>query len=463
MKWGYELALGRRAFLKLSGAAAIGPCLEPLADAAPRVAPQADPTHVLRIRRAAVELAPGHLVTTLTYDGRLPGPLLRSTVGQPMRVDVYNETDAAERVHWHGQDNAPETATPVPARSRRRLEFTPTRPGLFFYHSHVVAAANLDAGLYSGQVGGLLVEDTTGAGDWDREFVVVIKECEPFIRRTRRGCEIGYRSVTLNGRLLGHGACARINSGERVLLHVLNGSATEPRSLSLPGHSFVVMALDGNPAPSPVKVAALHLSPGERVSAIVEAHAGACGETEWVMRDPGNEYWDYSRFGSGAPREPGAGRADTGCADAGRADTSRADMGRADMRRADTDQPDARLEMVLTRHDAARSGFNSWSINGTSYSAIEPRPLFRLRGGLRHRLRIRNTSDEILPLHLQRHRLEIVRVAGIATAGILKDVVTVGPHQQLEVDFVADHRGPALFYCTRQLHRDFGLMALIDS
>jgi FtsP/CotA-like multicopper oxidase with cupredoxin domain len=118
--------------------------------------------------------------------------------------------------------------------------------------------------------------------------------------------------------------------------------------------------------------------------------------------------------------------------------------------------------MVLTRYDAARSGFNSWSINGTSFSATEPRPLFRVRRGLRHRLRIRNTSDEILPLHLQRHRLEIVGVAGTPTAGVLKDVVTLGPRQQVEVDVVADNEGPALFYCTRQLHRDFGLMALIE-
>jgi FtsP/CotA-like multicopper oxidase with cupredoxin domain len=40
--------------------------------------------------------------------------------------------------------------------------------------------------------------------------------------------------------------------------------------------------------------------------------------------------------------------------------------------------------------------------------------------------------------------------------------VTVGPRQQVEVDFVADNRGPALLYCTRQLHRDFGLMALVE-
>jgi FtsP/CotA-like multicopper oxidase with cupredoxin domain len=344
-----------------------------------------------------------------------------------MRVDVYNETDSAERIHWHGQDSALDTASYVPPHSMRRMELTPTRPGLYFYHSHLIAAANLDAGLYSGQAGGLLVESDSQHSRFDREWVVVLKECEPFIRRTRRGCEIGYRSFILNGRMPGHGAPVRINSGERVLLHVLNASATEPRSLALPGHLFQVIALDGNPVPSPATVPALQLSPAERISAIVETQAKTDEPAEWMVRDPGNAGWDYTRFGSGRPREP-----------------------------------DARLEMVLTRHDAARSGFNSWSINGTTFSATDPRPLFRLRRGLRYRLSIRNSSDEILPLHLQRQRLEIVRIAGKPTAGVLKDVVTLGPRQQMEVDFVADDRGPALFYCTRQLHRDFGLIALID-
>jgi FtsP/CotA-like multicopper oxidase with cupredoxin domain len=217
----------------------------------------------------------------------------------------------------------------------------------------------------------------------------------------------------------------RINSGERVLLHVLNASATESCSLALPGHSFEVTALDGNPVPSPATVATLQLSPAERICAIVEARsAETYRPAQWLLRAEPCETWDCTRFGSGTPRAP-----------------------------------DATLDVVLTRHDAARSGFNSWSINGMRFSAADPRPLFHLQRGLRYRLKILNTSDELLPLHLQRHRLQIVSAAGRPTAGVLKDVVTVGPRQPLEVDFVADSRGPALLYCTRQLHRDFGLMA----
>jgi len=373
-------------------------------------------------------LAPGHLISTVTYDGRLPGPLLRAAVGQPMRVDVYNETDSAERLYWHGQDGPLDADSYVPAHCVRRMEFTPARPGLYFYHSQAIAAVHLDAGLYSGQAGALLVEcaHQSGRRRCDREWVVVLKEFGPFVRRTKRGCEIGSRSLTLNGRIPGAGAPVRINSGERVLLHVLNASATESCSLALPGHSFEVTALDGNPVPSPATVATLQLSPAERICAIVEARSGETDRpAEWLLRAEPCETWDCTRFGSGSSART----------------------------------PDATLDVVLSRHDAARSGFNSWSINGVRFSATDPRSLFDLQCGQRYRLKIRNTSDEFLPLHLQRHRLEIVSAAGRPTAGVLKDVVTVGPRQPLEVDFVADGRGPALLYCTRQLHRDFGLMA----
>ena len=58
--------------------------------------------------------------------------------------------------------------------------------------------------------------------------------------------------------------------GERVLFHVLNASAGEIRSLALPGHVFRVVALDGNPVPTPADVPVLWLGTAERISAIVE-------------------------------------------------------------------------------------------------------------------------------------------------------------------------------------------------
>ena len=67
------------------------------------------------------------------------------------------------------------------------------------------------------------------------------------------GYEVGYRYFTINGRMLGHGEPVRVKQGERVLFHVLNGSATEIRSLALPGHTFKVVASMATRCPRPPK------------------------------------------------------------------------------------------------------------------------------------------------------------------------------------------------------------------
>jgi len=378
--------LGRRAFLQLSGILALSPFTFAGESRA----------YALRIRKSEIELASGHpgnsrKIITTTYNGQFPGPVLRAAVGQRVGVDVFNETDTPEQIHWQGQNVASQL---IPPRSRRRIEFTPGRAGLYLYHSEVVAGSDLGAGLYSGQAGVLLV------GPVPRESLVVLKGCEPFMRRTSRGCEVGYSAVSLNGRLPGP---LRANVGERVMLNVLNAGATENYHLELPGHDFEVTALDGNPLPAPSRVGSLRLSPGERVTAQVVINQ----PTRWVVRETDQAPVMFDGVNPG-------GRVNT-------------------------------LPMVLTRHSAARSGLNRWSVNW---------PGLRVTAGERYRLQIHNTSDEIIPLHLQRHRLRI--------NGVLKDIAVVGPQQRVEVDFQADGRACALLHSTRQLQSDFGLRTLID-
>ena len=96
-----------------------------------------------------------------------------------------------------------------------------------------------------------------------------------------KGYEVGYELFGINGKMLGHGEPIRVKQGERVLFHVLNASAGEIRSLALPGHVFRIVALDGNPVPTPADVPVLWLGTAERISAIVEMnHPGV-----WVMGD----------------------------------------------------------------------------------------------------------------------------------------------------------------------------------
>ena len=114
-----------------------------------------------------------------------------------------------------------------------------------------------------------------------KELQQMGKAADDEAQEKTKGFEVGYELFSINGKMLGNGEPIRVKQGERVLFHVLNASATEIRSLALPGHVFKIVALDGNPVPTPAEVPLLWLGTAERISAIVEMnHPGV-----WVMGD----------------------------------------------------------------------------------------------------------------------------------------------------------------------------------
>lgn len=496
------LPTSRREFLKLvgtvAGAGVLRPpvpfCQSELLLRSAYQAAESNADYTLRIRSAAVDIGGKHTVSATTYNGQFPGPLLRFKEGQPVTVDVHNDTDTPEQLHWHGQmvptdvDGAAEEGTPyIPAHGTRRIAFTPRPAGFRFYHTHNRAGADLSAGQYSGQVGPVYVEPAHEPGRYDREVFLVLKEFEPSLSQggdmaqdflspatkvkeletagesamkaslakgLPHGYEVGYRYFTINGRMLGHGDPIRVKQGERVLFHILNGSATEIRSLALPGHSFEVVALDGNTVPNPTSVPVLWIGTAERISAIVRMnhpgvwilgdlanddrghgmgivveYVGRTGKAQWIT--PPVFKWNYARFAKLGATAPPA---------------------------------DETFEMTFAKDNAAEEGFNRWTINGAEYPMTsESAPAtFHLRQGKRYRLRMRNASDDIHPIHLHRHSFELTSLAGKPTSGVFKDVVMLGGYQEAEVDFVADNPGLTLFHCHQQLHMDFGFMTLFD-
>lgn len=451
--------------------------------------------YTLHIQVSPLEIASDRIISTTNYNGQFPGPLLRLKEGRPVTVDIFNDTDVPEQLHWHGQmvpvdvDGASEEGTPyVPAHGKRRITFSPRPAGFRFYHTHNRAGADLSAGQYSGQVGPVYIEAKDEPGNYDREVFLTLKEFEPTFSRggdmpqhflppvtvksleqqgesamkaslargMPHGYEVGYRSFTINGRMLGHGEPIRVKPRQRVLFHILNGSATEIRSLALPGHFFRVIALDGNPVPNPATVPVLWLGTAERISAIVEMnhpgvwimgdlddddrrhgmgivieYAGQKGKGQWIKPAASHYLWDYLRFA-----KPGAS----------------------------TPPADETFEMKFVKDNAAEEGFNRWSINGVAYPMTgEMMPAsFHLTQGKRYRIRMQNSTDDIHPIHLHRHSFELTRIFGKSSAGIMKDVVMLGGYQEAEIDFVANDPGLTLFHCHQQMHMDFGFMTLFD-
>ncbi len=423
----------------------------------------------MSIETAQIDVAPGHTITTATYNGTAPGPVIRLREGIPATVEIINRTGVPEYVHWHGFEVPPEFdgteeegSLVVPVGGRLRYEITPLQPGSRYIHSHSMAMNDLSRGVYSGQFAIVYVEPKQNPGRYDQEIFLATHEWEPRLtmesdkesaeededEMEQRSMEIGYAVRSINGKALGHGSPLQVKQGQRVLFHVLNASATENVQLHLPGHSFHVVALDGNPVPSPGRVSVLDLGVGERVDAIVEMNNpgvwifGAVDDrvrrsgmgvlVEYAYRQgapqyapPGGEPWDYLRFGR-TPRE--------------------------------TPTPDEVIPMRILKVAPDEHGMERWSINGRIYSDRDEPTV--LRRGKRYRLAFNNRSPEAHPLHLHRYTFELVRIGASATAGVNKDVITLQPYQTAEVDIVPREPGLALFHCHQQMHMEMGFKRL---
>ncbi|MGC1345198.1 MAG: multicopper oxidase domain-containing protein, partial [Methyloceanibacter sp.] len=85
--------------------------------------------------------------------------------------------------------------------------------------------------------------------------------------------------------------------------------------------------------------------------------------------------------------------------------------------------PAETIEITILKHNAALNGFNQWSLNGEAFSMQTMKPRYTVHRGARYRLKFRNASDDIHPLHLHRHSFELARVGGKPVAGVIKDVV----------------------------------------
>jgi FtsP/CotA-like multicopper oxidase with cupredoxin domain len=464
------------AFAKSLAAGRIpGPPQHPMVPLEPKVADRAA-DFSLRIAPMLVELSPQVVISTIGYSNKVPGPLLRMREGQHVTVDVTNDTDVPEFVHWHGlftasdMDGVEEEGTPpVPPHSRRRYQFVARPAGSRWYHTHTAAMMDLHRGAYTGQFGFLMIDSANDPGRYDQEVFLALREWEYFLSTTDpdenqpdpndpmpekpakpdlrpNGLEVSAPLYSINDKMLGAGEPLRVQSGQRVLMHLLNASASQIHRMALPGHKFQVIALDGNPVPAPQPVDVIEIAPGERVDAIVEMNQPGVwilGAVRNVARQSGMgivvEYanqkerarwtpppksrWDYTIFGTTASHPA----------------------------------PDQTIDMVFEKVPGGPNGINHWLVNGKEYPHERE---FLFRQGCRYRLVFHNRSDDSHPLHIHRHLFELVELNGKPTAGIKKDTVIVPAFGRATVDLVADQPGLTLFHCHIQQHMDFGFMAL---
>ena len=232
----------------------------------------------LTARLADVRIA-GTTVKAWTYNGSLPGPLIRTKVGDRLVVHFKNELSEATTVHWHGvrvpieMDGVPGISQPPVTQGQTFIyDFVVKDAGLYWYHPHVMSAAAVGNGLY----GALLVEDPADGVGVEDQLTMVLSDIgfdakgvlEPADSGGSAGMVFGREGtyVLVNGR---SNPRLMARSGAPQRWRIVNAAKSRFFQLDLEGQEFTVIGTDGGLQERPVRTPALLVTPGERVDVIV--------------------------------------------------------------------------------------------------------------------------------------------------------------------------------------------------
>lgn len=246
----------------------------------------------LAARVVSWELAPGKVVQAWAYNGQVPGPELRVSEGDTVKVIFKNELPVPTSIHWHGVD-VPNAMDGVPGLTQPAVqpgetfvyEFIARPAGTRFYHTHgsqmgLDEASQMDRGLY----GALIIEPRGAQPAYDREYTLILDDwIAPSSEMTTPSSphgghessspgpeggspgEITYNVFTLNGKAFPATKPMTVRQGERVRLRLINVSSMSFHPMHLHGHQFKVIATDGNPVPEAAQVTknTITVMPGE--------------------------------------------------------------------------------------------------------------------------------------------------------------------------------------------------------
>jgi len=494
--------LSRRSFLVATAAAGLtlAACAQGSSTVVPRNAVAAaearrPPTGrtvsaTLTADRAAVDLG-GAAAETVAYNGSVPGPLVRASVGDELAVTVRNRLGRTTSVHWHGialrndMDGASPATPNIDTGAEFTYRFSVPHPGTYWAHPHT--GLDADTGLYFP----VIVDDPNDPGGYDAEWVVMLDDWTDGVgsspaqiydglRKSPGGHsmpgmddmpgmtgmgsvpgvggagksallggdagDVSYPYYLVNGRIAQAPDTFRVKPGQRVRIRLINAGSDTAFRVALAGHKLTVTHTDGFPV-VPTEVDAVLLGMGERYDVVVTAGDGVF---PLVAAAEGKNASARALLVSGAGSPPAVDFAPPELQGrVGTVENFVAASGAAlPAGRADVELP-ADLAGSMMKYD--------WTINGMAFANTRP---LEVREGQRVTLSFKNASMMWHPMHLHGHTFEVLTADG--RPGARKDTVIVLPMQQLRVAFVADNPGEWMLHCHNTYHQEAGMMTSLN-
>jgi FtsP/CotA-like multicopper oxidase with cupredoxin domain len=210
-------------------------------------------------------------VTAWSYNGTVPGPMIRVTEGDAVRIVVKNELPEPTTIHWHGievpnaMDGVPDmTQEPIQPGATFTYEFVARPAGTFMYHSHLDSDIQVMAGLYAP----FIIEPKEPASAVDVDVTLMFSEWlvsggQTFAAMPMSGMDPNY--FTINGKAFPATQTIELKKGQRARLRLISiGQFVHP--MHLHGVPFEIVATDGHPVPETARWTkdTVSVAPGER-------------------------------------------------------------------------------------------------------------------------------------------------------------------------------------------------------
>ena len=261
------------------------------------------------------EYAEDKTILAWGYNGQVPGPEIRVTEGDKVRIIFTNKLPKATTLHWHGID-VPFGQDGVPGVTQKAIqpgetytyEFAAKPAGTRFYHTHGGVAMGDEAQQLDMGLSGAFIIEPRGYQKPDKEYTMILDEWQtmPIMsskktsalinKASAHGDEGGamsdmmnmgmmmggdhmmeYNLFTINGRSFPNTEPIKVKSGDTVRLRLINGGTSTVHPMHLHGHQFKVVAVDGNPVP-----------PGAQLTRNTNTiHPGETYDIEFIANNPG--------------------------------------------------------------------------------------------------------------------------------------------------------------------------------
>ncbi len=409
-----------------------------------------------------VNLGPGYPAEPAQlYGGTLPGPVLRATVGDTLRVRLRNQLGTNTILHVHGQplrlgmDGVPAISRPETAHGQEfTYELDNLAAGTYWFHPHSQQHHQLNGGMY----GVLIVDPANPASDpaYDIEQVIVLDDWDPSITG---GTFAGH---ILNGKTSDGQSTISVTAGQKLRLRILNAAARTNYIIALDGHQMTVTHKDGNRVQG-VATDAIPIGIGERYDVIIDCtNPGVWSLAASTLQNRlSNVVRGIIRYNGQVGPDP-----TPTAVPANLSSGALLNYGQlaSYLPSAITATPDRTYPIALSVQPGPGGG--QWMINGEQWPAITP-TVVSYGETIQFNLTTSTPSPtHVHPMHMHGHFVRLMGTAGGTTHAPMMDTVLIRPSGQpgdaWSVQWLADNPGSWLYHCHEMHHMSLGMMTLVD-